>query len=261
MSTSARQQFFGGESGKDDAAFAELIREELARILSSPILAKAPSLSRFLSYLVEQTLEGHPPNEYSIGVDVFRRGDSFDPKTDTIVRVQARRLRSKIEKYYASEGQADPVIIALPKGQYAAVFRTMPAPMPTLVHDFPQSAAPGAEWLRRRSGLPPCPPLPLACTSFLGREKEITDVKQLLVAPEVRLLTLTGAGGGGKTRLALQAVTGIDDEFPGGIYMVGMGELTDPASVAPTIAHVVGLRHTAGMPLVEALQHYHEMVV
>jgi predicted ATPase len=262
MSTSARQQFFGGESGgKDDAAFAELIREEVARILSSLILAKAPSLSRFLSYLVERALEGHSPNEYSIGVDVFRRGDSFDPKTDTIVRVQARRLRSKIEKYYASEGQADPVVIALPKGQYAAVFRTMSATMPALVHDFPQSVAPGKEWLRHRSGLPPCPPLPVACTSFVGRENEITDVKQLLVAPEVRLLTLTGAGGCGKTRLALQALSGIDDEFPGGVYMVGMGALTDPASVAPTIAHVVGLRHTAGMPLAEALQRYLEMVV
>src|SRR5215207_1709569 len=89
---SARQHVPVGESGgKNDAAFTESIREELARILGSPMFAKAASLSRFLSYLVEQTLEGHSPNEYSVGVDVFRRGVSFDPKTDTIVRVQARR--------------------------------------------------------------------------------------------------------------------------------------------------------------------------
>ena len=83
----------------------------------------------------------------------FDRGDSFDPKTDTIVRVQARRMRSKIEKYYASDGQADPVVIALPKGQYVAVFRAIPANVPTLVQDLPQAAAPGEEWLQPQGRL------------------------------------------------------------------------------------------------------------
>ena len=74
MNTSARQRFPGEASdGRTDPAFTELIREELAaRILGSPMFAKAPSLSHFLSYVVEQTLKGHSPNEYSVGVDVFR---------------------------------------------------------------------------------------------------------------------------------------------------------------------------------------------
>src|SRR6266545_7752335 len=127
MSTQEGANADGAE--KDNLAFTQSVREQLARILRSPIFAKAPSLSRFLSHLVDKTLEGNPSplNEYSLGVDVFGRGESFDPSTDTIVRVQARRLRSKLEKYYVCEGQADPIVIDLPKGQYAASFRAAPA--------------------------------------------------------------------------------------------------------------------------------------
>jgi hypothetical protein len=68
-----------------------------------------------------------PLNEYSLGIDVFDRGESFDPATDTIVRVQGRRVRAKLENYYASEGNADPIVIEVPKGQYRAVVRVAPA--------------------------------------------------------------------------------------------------------------------------------------
>src|SRR5688572_7062793 len=80
----------------------ELVRTQLARMLASRAFAGAPSLSRFLSHVVEHTLQGKSDSlkEYSIGVDVFDRGASFDPKIDTIVRVQARRLRAKVEEYY-----------------------------------------------------------------------------------------------------------------------------------------------------------------
>jgi predicted ATPase len=222
-----------------DVAFAESVREQLARVLRSELFTKSPSLCRFLSYLVEHALEGSPSplNEYSLGVDVFRRGTSFDPKTDTIVRVQARCLRSKIARYYAFEGQSDPVVITLPKGQYAAVFCSPPADL-------------------QLSALPPSHPLPVACTSFVGREQEIADVKQLLGGQDVRLLTLTGAGGSGKTRLALQTLAHMSDQFPGGIYMVGLGALSDPASVASSIAHAIGFRYTGGLPLADELQRY-----
>ncbi|MGH9374527.1 MAG: tetratricopeptide repeat protein, partial [Vicinamibacterales bacterium] len=77
-------------------------------------------MTRLLEFIVEQTLEGHADRlkEYSLGVDVFRRGTDFNPRTETIVRVQARRLRDKLEEYYATEGQADPVGIEIPKGRY-----------------------------------------------------------------------------------------------------------------------------------------------
>src|SRR5215831_7690477 len=90
-----------------DVPTADAIRAQLARMLASRSFANAPSLRRFLEYVVERTIDGRGEDlkEYSIGVDVFDRGDSFDPKTDTIVRVQARRLRSKLREYYESEGR------------------------------------------------------------------------------------------------------------------------------------------------------------
>jgi eukaryotic-like serine/threonine-protein kinase len=102
----------------------DLVRTQLARMLASRTFASAPSLSRFLSHVVEHTLQNRSDSlkEYSIGVDVFDRGPSFDPKTDTIVRVQARRLRAKVEEYYETEGRDDAVLIELAKGRYVPEF-------------------------------------------------------------------------------------------------------------------------------------------
>src|SRR5215831_3272984 len=99
-----------GAGGENPIAPPGSVREQLTRILLSPIFTRAPSLSRFLRHVVEQTLASNANllSEYSLGLDVFDRGASFDPATDTIVRVQARKLRSKLEQYYAFEGRKDP---------------------------------------------------------------------------------------------------------------------------------------------------------
>jgi Tol biopolymer transport system component len=100
------------------------VRAELARILRSDRFVNAPSLSRFLSHIVDRTLNGNGNElkEYALGIDVFDRGEAFDPKIDTIVRVQARRLRSKLQAYYGAEGRDDTVAIELTKGRYAPEF-------------------------------------------------------------------------------------------------------------------------------------------
>jgi len=113
--------------------------EELERILRSPVLATSPSLCRFLRYIVEETLAGRNGSikEYSIGVNVFGRGDEFNPRLDPIVRVQARNLRARITRYYSGEGLFDPVVIELPKGAYVPVFRPVrqiePSPVAPVV--------------------------------------------------------------------------------------------------------------------------------
>jgi serine/threonine-protein kinase len=100
---------------------------QLERILKSPALATSPSLCRFLRFIVEETLAGHSGSikEYSLGVNVFGRGDEFNPRLDPIVRVQARNLRGRIDRYYSGEGAGDPIAIELPKGAYVPVFRVV----------------------------------------------------------------------------------------------------------------------------------------
>ena len=80
------------------------VRAQLARILESPGFKRAPRLQRFLNYCVEAALEGRPERlkEYALGVDVFDRGAGFDPRSDPIVRVDARRLRERIARYYGA---------------------------------------------------------------------------------------------------------------------------------------------------------------
>ena len=82
-------------------------------------------LKRFLNFIVSEALAGRGDQlkEYVIGVQVFDKDSSFDPRADPIVRVQARRLRARLVRYYREEGGADAIVIELPKGGYTPVFK------------------------------------------------------------------------------------------------------------------------------------------
>src|SRR5579864_9221659 len=101
------------------------IKEQLGKILASKAFQHVDRLQRFLSYIVDETIAGRADSlkEFPIGVDVFSKESSFDPRMDPIVRVQARRLRTRLTRYYREEGQGDKIIIDVPKGGYAPVFR------------------------------------------------------------------------------------------------------------------------------------------
>src|SRR5262249_22445987 len=106
------------------------VRSYCAKILAGTTFADAPRLSRLLRYLVDCTLDGRQDSlkEYVIGVDVFERPPDFDPKLDSIVRVQVGRLRMKLGEYYESEGREDRLRIEIPKRSYAAVFQEPSVP-------------------------------------------------------------------------------------------------------------------------------------
>jgi tetratricopeptide (TPR) repeat protein len=98
------------------------VQNEAERILASREFASSPALSSFLQYCVNaaRSDRNSGSNEYAIGTAVFGRGEDFDPRIDPIVRVQARKLRGRLDSYYANSGKDDAILIRVPKGGYVA---------------------------------------------------------------------------------------------------------------------------------------------
>jgi len=103
---------------------AESVRAQLGKILTSPRFVRSERSSRLLCFVVEKTLLGDADQikEYVLGVEVLGRGDSFNPQLDPIARVEAGRLRKKLDAYYQTEGRNDSIRIELPKGRYVPAF-------------------------------------------------------------------------------------------------------------------------------------------
>ncbi len=106
------------------------IRAQRDRIIASKGFSGSKRQSAFLGYVVNAALESQTGRlkEFTIGIEVFEKDESFDPGIDSIVRVEASRLRSKLSEYYVGVGQADPVRIGIPKGHYVPVFRLVDVP-------------------------------------------------------------------------------------------------------------------------------------
>ncbi len=104
---------------------SESIWREMEKIASSETFRSAVGQRNFLRFAVTEALQGrgHLLKEYSIGIAVFRKKDSFDPRLDSIVRTEARKLRARLVKYFESEGKDDPLRIQFPLGKYAPSFR------------------------------------------------------------------------------------------------------------------------------------------
>src|SRR6266446_3145531 len=96
--------------------------------------------------------------------------------------------------------------------------------------------------------------LPVQFTPFIGREQEVSAVQHLLQRADVRLLTLTGAGGSGKTRMALQVAAELSEGFPEGVFFVNLAPISDPALVVPTIAQTLSVKEVADQELLDLLR-------
>ena len=98
--------------------------------------------------------------------------------------------------------------------------------------------------------------MPLQSTPLVGREREVEEVAHQMRTEDVRLLTLTGPGGTGKSRLALQAGSDLLEEFEDGVFFVALASITDPQLVPSTIAGPLGIKESAEQPLIETLKRY-----
>src|SRR4030095_664580 len=109
------------------------VRSVLDHVLASQTFVNSGRLSRMLRFVVEHTLDGQSDQlkEYLLGVEVFDRPPEYDPRLDSIVRVEARRLRAKLSEYYETDGAGDALRIRLAKGGYAPTFERVAAPSAT----------------------------------------------------------------------------------------------------------------------------------
>jgi hypothetical protein len=124
-----------GSPGRQQSPPSTLaIRNQLSKILQSDGFIRAARMRRFLKFVVEEALVGRANLlcEYSIGISVYERDESFDPALDPIVRNDARRLRQKLLEYYQQSSCGYQVIIDVPKGGYAPVFRAAQNPEETI---------------------------------------------------------------------------------------------------------------------------------
>jgi TolB-like protein/Tfp pilus assembly protein PilF len=189
------------------------VRQSLDKVLASRGFQGSERMVRFLRLSVEHTLSGEaaPLKEYVIGVEVFDRGDSFDPRTDTIVRVEARRLRAKLKEYYATEGRLDPAVIELAEKGYSAVFRSRaPRPLERLARYWKPALAGGlllaagltAWWLtlpRGTAGADSIVVLPFANLSGGADNEYLSDglteeiLSTLAAVPTLRVVARTSA--------------------------------------------------------------------
>jgi len=109
------------------AISADEVQAELERILAHGVFAAAEKMKRFLRFVVQETLAGRGDrlNEALVGMEVYSGDEAFDPRLDSIVRVEAGRLRAKLREFYESQGGGGQLRIEIPKGSYKPIFKTL----------------------------------------------------------------------------------------------------------------------------------------
>src|ERR1700761_4461125 len=138
-----------GESIANSAADpvpATAVHDQLARVVNSPGFVASARLCRFLTHIVNHTIDGDIDSlkEFSIAMEVFDRTSEYDPNIDAIVRVEARRLRAKLKTYYEEgQGTVDPVLIGLRPGSYVPVFRWLDTHSPKHRDEIGAAIRPG----------------------------------------------------------------------------------------------------------------------
>jgi len=187
--TSAREPLGPIAASSNTAAkpSLECVRAQLDKILASKTFGGAERPGRFLRFVVDQALAGNQLKETLLGVEVFGRNPSYDPRLDGVVRVEAVKLRARLKEYYETEGARDPVRIDLPKGGYLPSFEALPSPAAETA-----AAPPGRVWWTDWRILVPPLALVVLCAGYLLVRKShfrpaSPDSSSIAVLPFVNL--------------------------------------------------------------------------
>ena len=208
----------------------------------------------YLSLLLELAGVYEERKEYEEAIEALERVVAEDPTHEdahvALIRQHAllgrrrealrqyERLREALFTEFGAEPEA--ATVRLHEEIWAGAF---PPAHSLLAADSPSKELPAAGGRHN---------LPLARTSFIGRERETLEVKRLLAM--TRLLTLTGVGGSGKTRLAIKVASDLAGAYPDGAWLVELASLSDPALVPQAVAKALGVREQPGRPLTETLK-------
>jgi hypothetical protein len=167
------------ESSNEHGSAAGLAAAQAERILASEVFRDSPTQQRLFRYIVQESLSGSHRDlkEYNIGVSVFQRGAEFDPRADSIVRVQMGVLRKRLQQYYSGAGSADALVVEVPKGHYVARFLAREARPDVVRHENSPATVPVRPFLYVLAGL-----LLGAFAMYLSRPK-----------PEAATLTAAGS--------------------------------------------------------------------
>jgi predicted ATPase/transcriptional regulator with XRE-family HTH domain len=168
-------------------------------------------------------------------------------KLEAEVQPPSRQLAERLAEHLAIPPEERATFIQFARVGLDAAPPELPLPPETRVPEPPPASSPAQ---RNRTNLP------AQLTQLIGREREVAQLCALLRRRDVRLATLSGPGGIGKTCLALQVAAELLDDFADGVVFVDLAPISDPALVVGTIAEALGLKEAAGQPLIETLKRH-----